>query len=145
MNSNEKHKKRALELIMAQGKKTIGVLGLSFKEDTDDLRESPSVELLERLIGKGCNVYIYDRNVSLARLIGANKTFIEHELPHIASLLVPTVDEVLQRADVVVIANRSDEFVSLPQKLRPDQIVIDLVRLFKNGQIPGEQYAALVG
>ncbi len=143
--SNQEHKNRALGLVMAQGKKKIGVLGLSFKEDTDDLRESSTVELLERLIGKGYTVCIYDRNVSLARLMGANKLYIEQELPHISTLMVDSVETVLEKSEVIVIANRSTEFVEIPAKLKPDQKIVDLIRLFKPEDFLEGQYQSLVG
>lgn len=145
LRSNEEHKRRALELIIAQGKKRIGFLGLSFKENTDDLRESPVVELIERLIGKGYEVSIYDQNVSLARLIGANKAYIERELPHVTSLMLPTLDAVLNEAEIVVITNRSPEFLSAASRLRHDQCLVDLVRLVQNGNGPKGQYETLVG
>jgi GDP-mannose 6-dehydrogenase len=127
--SNEAQKARALEMIVRSGKKQIGILGLSFKPGTDDLRESPIVEVIERLIGKGYDVAIYDRNVSLARLTGANKAYIEREIPHIARLMRPAVDDVLAAAELIVVANRDPEFFDVPNRLRPGMALIDLVRL----------------
>lgn len=143
--SNDEHKQRALNLILAQGKKNIGFLGLSFKEGTDDLRESPAVELIERLIGKGYSVFIYDQNVSLARLTGANKEYIEQELPHISSLLLPDLQMVLDTAEVIVFANRSSDYIDILDRIRPDQIVIDLIRVFNETEFLGERYHALAG
>jgi GDP-mannose 6-dehydrogenase len=127
--SNRRQIERAVELVLATGKKRIGVLGFSFKAGTDDLRESPMVTLIETLIGKGLQLALYDRDVSLARLFGANKEYIEREIPHIAQLMRASMAEVLEAADVIVIGNKAEEFRALTDELRPDQIVIDLVRL----------------
>jgi GDP-mannose 6-dehydrogenase len=127
--SNDQHKLNAFRLIQRTGKRRIGILGLSFKAGTDDLRESPTVELAEVLLGKGYQVAIYDSNVSLASIFGANKAYIEGELPHIASLLRERVSQVLEESDVVVVANQAAEFFSVPARLREGQILIDLVRL----------------
>jgi len=130
--SNALQVKRGFELIRRTGKKRIGVLGFSFKAGTDDLRESPLVELIEILIGKGYQVKVYDKNVSLARLHGANRTYIEHEIPHIATLMCPSLDEVLAESEVVVIGNKAPEFGQALQQVRQDQVVIDLVRIMKD-------------
>src|SRR5215471_17911080 len=118
---------RAKELDV--GRKRIGMLGFSFKAGTDDLRESPMVTLAEMLIGKGLCLRIYDKNVSLARLVGANKQYIEQQIAHLSSLMVPSIDALLDQCDVIVIGNQSTEFVDAVSHVRPDQIVIDLVRL----------------
>ena len=114
---------------MRQQKKNIGVLGLSFKPGTDDLRESPVVEVIETLLGKGFSIAIYDSNVNLARLVGANKRYIEYEIPHISSLMKSSMQEVLDFAEVVVVANHSAEFGSAPALLRLGQVMLDLVRI----------------
>jgi GDP-mannose 6-dehydrogenase len=121
---------RALDMVLRTGKKRVGVLGFSFKAGTDDLRESPMVTLIETLIGKGLELVIYDRDVSLARLVGSNREYIEHEIPHIARLMRSSIDEVLSTADTIVIGNKSEEFRQIETSVRPDQTVIDLVRLF---------------
>lgn len=121
---------RALDMVLRTGKKRIGILGFSFKAGTDDLRESPMVTLIETLIGKGLELVIYDRDVSLARLFGANREYIEREIPHIAKLMRGSIDEVLSASDTIVIGNKSEEFRQIESRLRPDQTVIDLVRLF---------------
>ncbi len=121
---------RALEMVLRTGKKRVGILGFSFKAGTDDLRESPMVTLIETLIGKGLELVIYDRDVSLARLFGSNREYIEHEIPHIAKLMRGSIDEVLDASDTIVIGNKSEEFRQIESRLRPDQTVIDLVRLF---------------
>lgn len=128
--SNRLQIERAVDLVLANGKKRIGVLGFSFKAGTDDLRESPMVALIETLIGKGLQLAIYDRDVSLARLFGANKEFIESGIPHISQLMRGSVAEVLESADVIIIGNKAEEFRQIESELRADQVVIDLVRLF---------------
>ncbi|MDZ7289559.1 MAG: nucleotide sugar dehydrogenase [candidate division KSB1 bacterium] len=127
--SNDLHVQRAIDLIISQRKKKVGLVGLSFKAGTDDLRESPLVRLTEALLGKGYELRIYDRDVSLARLTGANKEYIEKEIPHLSCFLLKTLEEVIDFAEVLVIGNNSPEFVKVLEKRRPDQIVIDLVRI----------------
>jgi GDP-mannose 6-dehydrogenase len=129
MRSNQGQIERALQMIQRTGRRRVGVLGLSFKAGTDDLRESPMVELIERMIGKGYRVRVFDRNVSLANLQGANRVYIEKEIPHIASLMADTVDEVVASSDVVVIGNRDEEFARILDEARPDQVIVDLVRI----------------
>jgi GDP-mannose 6-dehydrogenase len=127
--SNDAHIQRGLDLVMAQGKRRIGVLGFSFKAGTDDLRESPIVELIERLIGKGYELLVYDRSVNLARLTGANREYILNHVPHIGNLMRESIEEVLAHADVVIVGNSSPEFDELASRLRPEQRLIDLVRI----------------
>jgi GDP-mannose 6-dehydrogenase len=129
-------------MILATGKKRIGVLGFSFKAGTDDLRESPMVTLIETLIGKGMELVIYDRDVSLARIFGANKDYIEREIPHISQLMRGSVAEVLNAADVIVIGNKAQEFLAIESLLRSEQIVIDLVRLFTE-RVSDENYRGI--
>ncbi len=136
--SNEQHLDHAYELIVRLKRKRIGILGLSFKAGTDDLRESPVVTLAEKLIGKGYDLRIYDRNVSIARIVGANKRYIEDVIPHISSLLVEDMDDILEHAEVLVIGNNAREFDDVLERLGPDQHVIDLVRLpAGNGNVNG--------
>ncbi len=127
--SNDAHLDRALEMILATGKKQIAMLGLSFKAATDDLRESPQVQLVKRLIGEGCDVNIWDDNVSLGRLIGSNRQYIEDVIPHIGSLLSANLEEVLASAEVVVIGTRGIDRSTLESHLGPAQLVVDLVNL----------------
>jgi len=129
--SNRLQIERAIEMVLSTGKKRIGVLGFSFKAGTDDLRESPMVALIETLIGKGLQLAIYDRDVSLARLFGANKEFIESGIPHISQLMQAGIAEVLESSDVLIIGNKAEEFREIEGRLRADQVVIDLVRLFE--------------
>lgn len=128
--SNRLQVERAVEMVLRTKKKRVGLLGLSFKAGTDDLRESPLVTLTETLLGKGFELAIYDRDVSLARLFGANKEYIEREIPHISQLMRDSLKEVLDGSDVLIIGNKAAEFCELEKHLREDQVVIDLVRLF---------------
>ena len=129
LSSNRRHIERGVDMVLATGKKRIGVLGLSFKAGTDDLRESPMVTLIETLIGKGLHVTIFDREVELARLFGANKNYIEQEIPHISSLMRRRLDEVIEESEVVVLTKRSDEYrVALEQVSHPP-LIIDLARV----------------
>lgn len=127
--SNEKQIARGLQLIAEQGNKQVGVLGFSFKAGTDDLRESPVIEVIERLIGKGYDLRIFDKNVRLASLVGANKDFILNHIPHVSKLMADGVDSVLDHAKTVVIGNREPEFSKLAGRLRQDQVMVDLVRI----------------
>jgi GDP-mannose 6-dehydrogenase len=141
--SNEVQIKTGLEMIARTGKKKVGVLGFSFKAGTDDLRYSAQVELIERLIGKGYQVRLFDRNVSLARLHGANKAYIESEIPHIATLMCSSVEEVLEASEVVVIGNRDRAFTEIFAKLTDDQILIDLVRITDERPVMNGQYQGI--
>jgi GDP-mannose 6-dehydrogenase len=127
--SNERHIDRAFDIITGRGHRQIGVLGLSFKEGTDDLRESPMVEIVERLIGKGFDVRIYDRNVNLARLVGANREYILNQIPHLERLMAGSMQEVLEHGRTIVVGNKDKEFFSVFEALRDEQILVDLVRL----------------
>ena len=131
--SNEVHHGRGLAMILKTGRKRIGILGFSFKAGTDDLRESPLVGLIEALLGKGCALRIYDRHVHTARLFGANREYIEKAIPHVSSLMCQSLDEVLEHAEVVVVGNRDPEFATVPDRLRPGQQLIDLVRVRPEG------------
>jgi GDP-mannose 6-dehydrogenase len=127
--SNQRQIDIAYQMVKRTGHKRIGVLGFSFKAGTDDLRESPMVELIEYLIGKGYQVKVYDKNVSLANLQGANRAYIEQEIPHIASLMADSLDEVLKTSEVIIIGNKSPEFEGALPQLQNGQTLIDLVRI----------------
>jgi GDP-mannose 6-dehydrogenase len=127
--SNKAQIQQALDQVLETGKKKVGLLGFSFKAGTDDLRESPIVILAEALLGKGISLCIYDKNVSLAKLVGANKEYIEKQIPHLSSLLCNTIDAVIDKSEVIVVGNQAPEFADAVKQCRPDQIVIDLVRL----------------
>ncbi len=128
--SNRRQVERAVDMVLGTGRKKVGVLGMSFKSGTDDLRESPMVALIETLIGKGMKLTIYDRDVEMARLFGANKDYIEREIPHISSLMHPRLDEVIEDSEVIIIGKKEDEFRVLADKLNNGRVIIDLVRLF---------------
>jgi GDP-mannose 6-dehydrogenase len=127
--SNEIQVSRGLQLIMEKGHKRIGILGFSFKAGTDDLRESPVIEVIERLLGKGHDLCIYDKNVNIASLVGANRDFILNRIPHISKLMVHEIDAVLDHAETIVIGNKDPEFISVPKRLRPNQSLVDFVRI----------------
>jgi GDP-mannose 6-dehydrogenase len=141
--SNRLQIEHALEQVLETGRKNVGLLGFSFKAGTDDLRESPVVILAEMLLGKGCRLRIFDRNVSLARLVGANKEYIETQIPHLSSLLCPTIDEVIDQSEVIVIGNPAPEFAEALPRCRKDQIVIDLVRLPHDGARVAADYRGI--
>lgn len=136
--SNELQISRGLQLIIENGHKRIGILGFSFKEGTDDLRESPMIEIIERLAGKGYDLRIYDKNVQVARLVGANRDFILNRIPHISRLMVDSIDTVLQHAETIVIGNKSAEFESVPQRLHSGQCLVDFVRILNSRSNNGE-------
>lgn len=129
--SNAEHIERAVEAVMRTKKRKIAQLGLSFKAGTDDLRESPQVQLVKRLLGEGYEVKVWDEDVSLGRLAGSNRQYIEEVIPHIGSLLSADLDDVLRWGEVVIIGNKSARKDVLSRLLGPDQIVVDLVNLDK--------------
>lgn len=140
--SNEQHIEQAFRLVQKSDKKKIGILGLSFKAGTDDLRESPMVSLVEKLLGKGYDLRIYDPNVSVARVIGANRQYINHVIPHISTLLVSDIDQVMSYSEVIIVGNGSHEFRAVMKQIQDWQQVIDLVRIGSdvehlNGQYQG--------
>jgi GDP-mannose 6-dehydrogenase len=120
---------RGLQLIMEKGNKKIGILGFSFKAGTDDLRESPMIEVIERLLGKGHDLRIYDKNVHIASLVGANRDFILNRIPHISKLMVDRMEPVLDHAQTVVIGNKDPDFQNVPARLRDGQVLVDFVRI----------------
>jgi GDP-mannose 6-dehydrogenase len=126
--SNALHIERAVEAVMRTNKKKIAFLGLSFKPGTDDLRESPQVQMIKRLLGEGSQLRVWDRDVSLGRLAGSNRQYIEEVIPHIGSLLSADLEDVVRSGEVVVIATKVDKD-QLAGCLRPEQVVIDLVNL----------------
>ena len=128
LRSNGAHIDRAVDAVLRTNKKKIAFLGLSFKAGTDDLRESPQVQVIKRLLGEGCQVKVWDRDVSLGRLAGSNRQYIEEVIPHIGSLLSSEFEEVVQSGDVVVIATKVDKD-RLAGCVTSKQVVIDLVNL----------------
>jgi GDP-mannose 6-dehydrogenase len=135
--SNEHQVGRGVQAVLDSGSRKVGILGFSFKAGTDDLRESPVVELAERLIGKGYDLRMYDSNVRLASLHGANREYILHHVPHISRLMVPSIDEVLEHAGTVVIGNADPEFRDVPRRLNDGQTMIDLVRITDSRSVAG--------
>jgi len=128
MPSNAQHVERGVDAILQTGKRQIAMMGLSFKAGTDDLRESPQVQLIKRLLGEGCQVKVWDKDVSLGQLAGSNRQYIEDVIPHIGSLLSADMEEVIRNAEVVVIGTKVEK-TELAKLLSPRQIVIDLVNL----------------
>lgn len=143
LESNTHHIGRLVDAIQRGGRCTVGFMGMTFKKQTDDFRESPYVEVIERLLGKGYPVLIHDRYIAISRLIGANRQYIEEHVPHLASRLVDTLDELVESCDVLVIAHSPDDGAKSLLQTRTDQRVIDLVRLPDPEQIPA-QYEGLV-
>jgi GDP-mannose 6-dehydrogenase len=135
--SNQEQVERGIRAVMEKGAKKVGILGFSFKAGTDDLRESPMVELVERLIGKGYDLRIYDAAVRLAAIHGANKDYILNHIPHISKLMVEGIDDVLAHAGVIVIGNGSPEFADVPRRLREHQSIVDLVRITSERSVEG--------
>jgi GDP-mannose 6-dehydrogenase len=140
--SNAQQVRRVVDQLVAWKARKLGFLGLSFKGGTDDLRESPLVEVVETMLGKGYDVRIYDPSVSLARLFGANKEYIEKEIPHIDRLMVPSLDAVVEHADVLIVGNRNPEFQAVLSRRRAGQRVLDLVRLVETPPWP-ENYEGI--
>jgi GDP-mannose 6-dehydrogenase len=129
LSSNHLQIQHAIDRVVETGRKKVGLLGFSFKADTDDLRESPMVILAEALLGKGFELCIYDRNVSIARLVGANKQYINEQIPHLSRHLCESIDQLIEQSEVIVVGNPGAEFSDAVTRCRPDQIVVDLVRL----------------
>jgi GDP-mannose 6-dehydrogenase len=138
--SNVEHVERAVEAVLRTKKRKIAQLGLSFKAGTDDLRESPQVQLVKRLLGEGFEVKVWDEDVSLGRLAGSNRQYIEEVIPHIGSLLSADLEDVLRWGEVVIIGNKSAKKDELARHLRKDQIVIDLVNLDKKLRPSGSSF-----
>jgi GDP-mannose 6-dehydrogenase len=127
--SNQQQLDRAFQMIADAGSRQVGVLGLAFKAGTDDLRESPMVEVVERLIGKGYDVRVYDANVNLAKLVGANRSYILDQIPHISDLMVDSIDKVVEHASTLVIGNGDPAFRAVADQPRAGQHIVDLVRV----------------
>jgi GDP-mannose 6-dehydrogenase len=135
--SNELQKENALNMIMDKNKRNIGILGLSFKAGTDDLRNSPIVEVVERLLGKGYRIKIYDKNVKLSELTGTNLDYIQSKIPHLQCLISDDMTEVIQASDVIIVTNKEEEFKQIAKK-HPNKIIIDLVRLWQDLDYEGD-------
>ena len=136
--SNQRQIEKGIKMIVDKGHRKVGILGFSFKAGTDDLRESPLVEVIEYLLGKGYELKLYDKNVSLAALTGANQDYILNHIPHISKLMASSMEEVLGFAETIVIGNGAAEFRTVPTGLKAGQVVVDLVRIVPN--LSGERY-----
>ncbi len=134
--SNEIQKKRAVELIMEKGRRSVGILGLSFKAGTDDLRCSPIVDVVESLLGKGFELHIYDKNVKLSQITGTNRDFIMAKIPHLQHFVCDDLDSVVSASDVLVVTNKEAEFADLLERY-PGKIIVDLVRAWKEVDYAG--------
>lgn len=131
MPSNQQQIEKAIDMVANKGRRKVGILGFAFKAGTDDLRESPIVDVIERLIGKGYELKLYDKNVNLAALTGANRDYILNHIPHISRLMVESMQEVMDFAETIIIGNGAEEFKPVPANLKPGQVVVDLVRISK--------------
>ena len=134
--SNELQKRRAVQLIMAQGQRRVGILGLSFKSGTDDLRCSPIVDVVESLLGKGFEIRIYDKNVKVSELTGTNKDFIMAKIPHLQHFVTDDLEAVCRESDVLVVTNKEAEFIDVLNKY-PNKTIVDLVRQWKEVDYAG--------
>lgn len=139
LENNKKQVDRGIAMITEKGNKKVSILGFSFKAGTDDLRESPLVEVVERLIGKGYDLCLYDRNVNLAKLTGANKNYILNAIPHISGLMVDNMDDAIAHGQTIVLGNNSPEFVDILDRTSSQQVVVDLVRIIDQPSI-AERY-----
>ncbi len=135
--SNEKQINAVVSSIVRLGKKNVGVLGFSFKAGTDDLRGSPVVSVIEILAGKGYLLRLYDRNVNVARLVGANQSFVEQHIPHVAALMSPSIDDVIAKSDVIIIGNKAEEFSEAIKRIPREKTIFDLVRIRKDLRTEG--------
>lgn len=142
MPSNARQIDKGVDMIMAEGKKKIGILGFSFKGGTDDLRESPMVDVIERLLGKGFDIRLYDKNVTIASLVGANRDYILNVIPHISQLMEENIENVVGHSEVLVIGNRSSEFESILGEVGQGKKVIDFVRILDSPS-PIEAYEGI--
>ncbi|MDT8070999.1 MAG: nucleotide sugar dehydrogenase [Terriglobia bacterium] len=140
--SNDKQIRRGLQIIIKKEYKRVGFLGFSFKAGTDDLRESPLIELIENLIGKGYDLRIYDKNVRVASLVGANRDFIFTRIPHISKLMVDSIDAVLDHAQTIVVGNRDPEFCNITDRLHDGQMLVDFVHI-NNGRSANGRYEGI--
>ena len=137
--SNRAHIELAIAKVAATAKRRIGMIGLSFKTGTDDLRESPLVLLAEHFIGKGCTILVYDPEVHLSNLLGANRRYIEQHLPHIGSLIRNDIAEVIAGSDVLVVGlGDAGVVAALAQHTRPEQTIIDLINIADRTALRGE-------
>ncbi len=140
--SNAYQVQRGLQMVYDTGKKKVAFLGFAFKAGTDDLRESPMVDMIETLLGKGYSLSLYDNNISLSKLMGKNKDYLTGHIPHITRLLKDDIHEVINDAEVIIIGNKAPEFREILSEIRPDQTIIDLVRIDKE-KVTNENYVGI--
>lgn len=143
LTSNRSQIERGIETVLQLKKRKVTMLGLSFKAGTDDLRESPLVTMAEALLGKGLDLRIFDEHVAIAKLMGANREYIQHEIPHISSLLVSTLEDAVAHGDVLIIGNAAERFRQAAALCRPGQVVVDLVRMNEFRHLPDVQYIGI--
>jgi GDP-mannose 6-dehydrogenase len=136
MQSNELQIQKAVDFVADSGAKNVGLLGLTFKAGTDDLRESPLVNLCEALIGKGFHVTVYDPNLVIGNLVGANKAYIEEQIPHIGRLLCDSIDALIAKNELLILGNRYDSLKAKLTSLNGKVKILDLVRFFDRAEIP---------
>ena len=137
--SNRIHVEHALDMVLQRGERSIGVIGLSFKSGTDDLRESPMVDLVESMIGKGLKLKIYDPEVRVSQLIGANKKYIDEAIPHIGELMCESIEEAMENAGTVIVGLQGDDIMSeLTRLSKPEQFILDLVGIKDRDKLRGE-------
>jgi GDP-mannose 6-dehydrogenase len=135
--SNQLQLERGVRAVIDAGRGKVGILGLSFKAGTDDLRESPVVELVERLLGKGFDLRVYDGNVNMAQINGTNRDYVLNRIPHISRLMVPSIDTLLAHAQTIVIGNSAPEFKDVPKAMVEGQVLVDLVRIADMRSVAG--------
>ncbi len=127
--SNELQRKNAYGQILDFGKEKVGFLGLSFKTGTDDLRNSPIIDIIEQLLGKGFYIKIYDKNVHLSQLVGANKEYILKKIPYISKFITDDPSEIINNSDVIVVVNKDEVFGDLLTRVPVEKIIFDLVNI----------------
>jgi GDP-mannose 6-dehydrogenase len=143
MESNERHVEESVRLIERLRKRRVGVLGLSFKAGTDDLRESPILRVVGTLVGKGYSLLLHDPNIDMERVLGANRRFVEDEVPYLPERLRPTVREVVEGSEVVVVANHSREYREIGALLKPGQALVDLAHAVDRATVKHVEYHGL--
>lgn len=141
--SNKKQIERVTTLLQRYKGRSLGFLGLSFKHGTDDLRESPILEVIETMLGKGFQISIYDEFVSIARLVGANKEYIQKEIPHVSSLMRSSAEELVRESDVIVVSTASGRFGEVLAQAKPHQVVVDLVRAMERSETLNGNYVGI--
>lgn len=140
LESNHRQIQKLIDKLVSYKGRSLGFLGLSFKGGTDDLRSSPIVEVIESMLGKGFNIKIHDQHVSLAKLMGANKEYIEKEIPHLSRLMCATGRELVEESDVIVVNHRDEAFKQALDHAKPGQVIIDLVRIADESKWDGCEY-----